>query len=160
MIWHFFKKDFNYLSLPFLSVLLILLLLLLFQQVLLQDSLQNEYTSTHIQLTHQQVVSSTMFVDTKVLHLMTLDCSTAHMFHYRWFVQLERTPSNQKLDLRPATVWSQTHSQKDLQQDMVVLRLTPMYTTDVYRLLTSCKQDAYISSKTSFTGGLFLCYNK
>ena len=37
-------------------------------------------------------------------------CSIAHMFHYKWFVQLERILSNQRLVSKQDTVWFQTHS--------------------------------------------------
>jgi hypothetical protein len=48
---------------------------------------------------------------TKALQLLTLVCSIAHTFHCKWFVQLVKILSNQKLDSRLVTVWSQTHSQ-------------------------------------------------
>ena len=65
----------------------------------------------------QVLVTSTTLLVTKVLLLMTLVYSTAHTFHYRWFVQLERTPSSQKSDLRLVTDWLLTHSQKVLLKD-------------------------------------------
>ena len=53
-------------------------------------------------LTQVLVISTTLLV-IRVHLLMMLVCSTAHTFHYRWFVQLERTVSNQKLALRLVT---------------------------------------------------------
>lgn len=51
------------------------------------------------------VISTTPLVTRVQAHLMLVS-STAHMFHYRWFVQLARIPSSQKLDLRLATASS------------------------------------------------------
>ena len=58
-------------------------------------------------------ISTTLLV-IRVLHLMTQVCSTAHTFLFRWFVQLERTPSNLRSDSRLVTVLLLTHSQKVL----------------------------------------------
>ena len=57
-------------------------------------------------------ISTTLLV-TRVLPLTTQVCSTALTFLSRWFVPLVRTPSNQKLDSRLVTAWSQIHSQKE-----------------------------------------------
>jgi len=88
---------------------------------------------------------------------MMLVCSTAHMFHYRWFVQLERTPSSQKLDLRQDTVLFQTHSLKVLLKDLDALLLTATAITSVLLFRTSCKSSLHTLERDSF-GGLFFCY--
>ena len=49
-------------------------------------------------------ISITLLV-IRALHLMTQVCSIAHTFLFRWFVQLERTPSSLRSDLRLVTVW-------------------------------------------------------
>ena len=46
---------------------------------------------------------NTMLSVTKEHHHMILECSTVHMYHYKWFVQLVKVLSNQKLDLRQDT---------------------------------------------------------
>ena len=116
-----------------------------------------EYTLTHIQQT--VLLNSTMLLDTKVHHHMTQDYSTAHTFHYRWFVLWERTPSSQKLDLRPDMVWLQTHSLKEQLKVLVELRRTQTATTRELRFLTSCKKKGYNSfcNNGDPTGSLFLC---
>ena len=59
------------------------------------------YTSILIPLTSlpqtELQVTSTMSLVIRVLPLMTLVCSIAHMFPSRWFVPLERTPSSPRL---------------------------------------------------------------
>ena len=50
-----------------------------FAGVLNADS---KYILTHISANSMQ--HNTMLLVTKVLHLMTLVCSTAHMYHYKW----------------------------------------------------------------------------
>jgi len=116
-----------------------------------------EYTSTHI-LQTVLIFSITLQVIRDLLLMMQV-CSIAHTFHYRWFVQLERIPSSQKLDLRLATAWSQTHSLKDLLLVLVALRPTLTYTTDVYKLRTLCKRVAYILYRDSPSGGSFFYLN-
>ena len=106
-----------------------------------------ESTSTHIQLTNQQVVSSIMLLVTKVLHLMMLVCSTAHTFLYRWFVQLEKIHSSQKSALRLVTESLRTHLPKVmfLTKVLVDLRLIQTVTTEEFKLRTLCKKKGYIS---------------
>ena len=108
----------------------------------------------------QTTVISTMLLDTKVLHHTMQDCSTAHTFHYRWFVQLEKTASSLKSDLRHVMVWLRTHSHKELPKDWVLLQRMPTVTTDVLLLRTLCKK--FISSllhKDSPSGGSFFYLN-
>ena len=83
--------------------------------------------------------------------------STAHTFHYRWFVLWEKTPSSQKLDLRQDTVLLQTHLLKEPHRDLVDYLLTRTDTTEEWLLKTLCKRDAYISSKRPIAGLFFLC---
>ena len=64
---------------------------------------------------------STMLLDIKVLHLMMLVSSTAHMFHYKWFVQLVRTASSPKLVSRPVMVWLLTHLPVLVQRPLIQL---------------------------------------
>ena len=101
-----------------------------------------------LKLLTQVLVISTMLLVIRVLHLMMLVCSTAHMFHYRWFVQLERIVSNQKLALRLVTESLRTHLQMVKVKVWAYFRLTLTATTDVLLLRTSCKRDAYISQET------------
>ena len=69
--------------------------------------------------------------------LMTQDCSTAHTFLYRWFVQLARTPSSQKSALRLATVSLPTHSLKEQHSPILVyLFVTAMSTIVALKLTT------------------------
>jgi len=100
---------------------------------------------------------STMLLDTKVLHLTMLVCSTAHTFLYRWFVQLERIHSSLRSALRLVTESLRTHLPKVQQLVLVLLELTTTSTTDVLLLRTSCKKKGYISSysKDPFTGVFF-----
>ena len=102
-------------------------------------SVSREFTSTHIQQT--LLLTSTTLLDTKDLLLMMLDCSIALTCLYRWFVLWERTPSNQKLDLRQDMVLLQTHSLKVQIKVLEDLRLTRTATTDVFKLRTSCNSD-------------------
>ena len=105
---------------------------------------------------HLQVVISITLLVTKEHLLMMQDYSTAHTFHYRWFVLWEKTPSSQKLDLRQDTVLLQTHLLKEPHRDLVDYLLTKTDTTEEWLLKTLCKQDAYISFKTLLREGLFL----
>ena len=93
------------------------------------------YTSILIHQTSS--LSNTTLLVIRVLHLMTLVSSIAHMFPSRWFVPLERTPSSLRSALRPATVLLLTPSQKALPL-AALLRLTPTATTEEYRFSTSC----------------------
>ena len=116
-----------------------------------------EYTLTHI----LQIVSltSTMLLDTKVHHLMTQDYSTAHTFHYRWFVQLDKTPSNQKLDLRPDTVWLQTHLLKVQLKVLVDLRLVLTATIRELQFRTLCNKILHILKEIPSGVSFFMCFN-
>jgi len=51
---------------------------------------------------------------------------------------LERTPSSLRLALRPATAWSQIHSLRVQLVDLVHFPPTQTYTTEEYKLRTSC----------------------
>ena len=102
-----------------------------------------------------QVVTSTMLLVIRVHLLMMLVCSTAHTFLYRWFVQLERIHSSQKLALRLVTESLRTHLPKDLIKVLVNSKLTQTATTGVLLLRTLCKRDAYISQETLLREGLF-----
>jgi len=86
----------------------------------------------------QQVVTSTTLLVIRVLPLMTQVYSTAHTFLFRWFVQLERTPSNQKSDSRPATAWSRTPLQKEPLSAQVASESTATATIVVLQSRTSC----------------------
>ena len=72
---------------------------------------------------------------------MTQDYSTAHTFHYRWFVLWERTPSSQKSDLRLVMVLFPTHLLKEQLQVLVVSLLIATDTTEELELTTSCNSD-------------------
>ena len=56
---------------------------------------------------------NTTLLDTKEHHHTMLVCSTAHTFHYKWFVQLGNTLSNQKSVLKLDMVSQQTHSTQE-----------------------------------------------
>jgi len=101
-----------------------------------------------------RVVTSTTLLVIRVLHLMTLVCSIAHTFLFRWFVQLARTPSNQKSDSRPATAWSRTHLQKEPPLAQVASESTATATTEELQSRTSC--DSYSQPSRPPSGGLFL----
>ena len=103
---------------------------------------------------HKEPTSTTLLV-IRVLHLMTLVCSTAHMFPSRWFVPLERTPSSPRLASRPAMVWLPTHSQKEPPKVWVVSRSTRTATTEEFKSRTSC--DSYSQTSGRPSGLLFLC---
>jgi len=68
----------------------------------------------------------------------TLVSSIAHTFLFRWFVQLTRTASNQRLASRHVTEWSQTHSLKVLQPVLVLLRRILTSTIVELSLTTLC----------------------
>ena len=85
------------------------------------------------------------------------DYSTAHTFHYRWFVLWERTPSSQKSDLRLVMVLFPTHLLKEQLQVLVVSLLIATDTTEELELTTSCNSDiTYFFNKETLTG-LFFC---
>ena len=115
------------------------------------------YTSILILLT--VLLTTTMLLVIRVLPLMMLVYSTAHTFHYRWFVLWERTPSSQKLDLRQDTVLLQTHLLKEPHRDLECYLLTKTDTTEEWLLKTLCKRDAYIFPKGALASSFFLCYH-
>ena len=86
--------------------------------------------------------------------------STAHTFHYRWFVQLVRILSNQKSVLKLVTVLHKTHSQL-LMLQMLSLGQTTIHTTDEYKSQTLCnhKKDLTVNLKGEFRTPLFLYLN-
>ena len=116
-----------------------------------------ECTSTHIQQT--LLLTSTTLQDTKVHHLTTQDYSTAHTFHYRWFVQLVKILSNQKSDSRLVMVLLLTHLRKVPTKVVEILILIRTATTDVFLLTTLCKQTLIWLNKETLFGSLFLCFD-
>jgi len=125
------------------------------------------YTSILMLLTLPLVMvpveTSTTLLVIRVLHLMTLVSSIAHTFLFRWFVQLEQTPSSPRLASRPATVLLLTHSLKVSPQEPVLLPLTRTATTEELLLKTSCDSSGCCGSgcptcpfRPPQRGGLFL----
>jgi hypothetical protein len=104
--------------------------------------------STSILMLQTTVLFSTTLLVIRVLHLMTLVYSTAHTFLFRWFVQLDRTPSNPRLALRPATAWSLTHSQKEPIRRSALSRLPPTATTVAFPSRTLCDPSGYTTTWT------------
>ena len=72
-------------------------------------TVSSKYMLTHIVRMFLQVNS--MLLDIKVLHLTIQVSSTAHMFLYKWFVQLVKIHSNLKLVSRLVTEWLRIHLQ-------------------------------------------------
>jgi hypothetical protein len=99
-------------------------------------------TLTHIRLT--SLPTSTTLLVIRVLPLTTLVYSTAHTFLSKWFVPLVRTPSSPRLDSRPATAWSPTHSLRALLLVLALLPRTSTATTEESRFKTSCDLDSHI----------------
>lgn len=93
------------------------------------------FTLILIQLTSVQVASSMLWV-IRVLAHMTQVCSIAHMFLFRWFVQLILTASSQRLASRPVMVWSPIHSFN--WTELATSTLTRTTTIVALRLLTLC----------------------
>ena len=85
---------------------------------------------------------------------MTLVCSTAHTFHYKWFVQLVNIHSNQRLDLRQDMVSQLTHSTQE--QSLPVLKVqsqllrTPTSTTEELKLQTLCNNKKLNETREGF----------
>ena len=102
-------------------------------------------------------IPSTTLLVIRVLLLMTLVCSTAHTFLFRWFVPLVRTPSNLRLDSRLATESLLTHSRKAPLLAQAHSPVTPTVTTDVLRFPTSCDSSSHISQRVF--GPSFFCLN-
>ena len=100
-----------------------------------------------------------MLLDTKVLHLMTLDYSTVLTFRSKWYVPSVRTPSSPKLALRPVMVSLPTHSLKEQPFPTDTSQLTTTATTEELLLRTSCDTDGYIpfTFQRDPYGSLFLC---
>ena len=69
---------------------------------------------------------------------MTLVCSIAPTFPFRWFAPLERTPSSPRLASRLATVSLRTPSLKAPKHNSANLTSTQTVTTDVLQLRTLC----------------------
>jgi len=91
---------------------------------------------------HMQDLTTLLWV-TKVLLRSTQVCSTAHTYHYRWFVRLGKTASSQKSGSKLVTAWYRTHSQMVLLQQLrVLLHRTPTSTTEefVYRTYSNNKK--------------------
>ena len=119
-----------------------------------------ESTLTHIPLT-ELPISITLLV-IRVLHLMTQVCSTAHTFLFRWFVQLERTPSSLRSDSRLVTVLLLTHSLV-LQVELIPAnsRLTTTVTTEESPSRTSCDpRFTYFTETPSGVSFFYLNTNK
>ena len=130
--------------------------MMLVTHLLVFFKVSTEYTLTHI--LQPVLLSSTMLLDTKVHHHTTQDYSTAHMFHYRWFVQLVRTPSSQKLDLRPDMVWLQTHSLKELIEVLVESRQIVTDTIRELQLQTLCNKILHILKEIPSGVSFFMCF--
>jgi hypothetical protein len=116
-------------------------------QVLCKASIA--YTSILIQvdITPVQTVVSTTLLVIRVHLLMTQVSSTAHMYPFRWYVQLVRTPSNQKLASRPVMVWLPTHSQKVWIKVSEDCKSMQTVTTEEFKSRTSCDSGLHISSE-------------
>jgi len=97
--------------------------------------------STSILILQTSLLTSTTLLVTKVLHLTTQVCSIAHTFLSRWFVQLARTPSSQKLASRRATAWLLTPSHRARHKVLAHSLLTLTATIVAFALRTSC--DSY-----------------
>jgi len=87
---------------------------------------------------------STTLLDIKEHHLTMLVCSTAHTFHYKWFVQLGNTLSNQKSVLKLDMVSQLTHSTQEQLQLLLRVRSPSLQIltsiTEELKLQTSCNQ--------------------
>ena len=115
--------------------------------------------STSILMLQTLLLISTTLLVIRVLAHTTQVSSTAHMYPSRWFVQLARTPSSQKLASRLATVSLQTHSQKAPAKVLALLRATATATTVALLSRTSC--DPFSQGYTRGSSDpLFLYLNK
>ena len=106
-----------------------------------------ECKSTHMQLPWPH--HSTTLLDIKEHHLTMLVCSTAHTFHYKWFVQLGNTLSNQKSVLKLDIVSQLTHST----QEQLLLLLRVRYPS--LQILTSITEE--LNSQTSCNQYNIIC---
>jgi len=113
---------------------------------------------TSILMLQTALLTSTTLLVIRALHLMTQVCSIAHMFPSRWFVPLERTPSNPRLALRPATAWSLTHSLKVRLSAQAHSLLMLTATTEESLLRTSC--DSYSQELIKDPSGSFFYTHK
>ena len=92
-------------------------------------------------------------------HHMMLVCSTAHTYHYKWFVQLVRTLSNQRLVSRQDMELLQTHS--ILEQLLLVtdgainISSVPTSITEKLKLLTLCNFFTYQPKEEGIYSPLF-----
>ena len=90
-------------------------------------SLEHSTGVTKFMLIHISVRQQlTLYVLVTKVHLLMMQVfSTAHTFHYRWFVRLLKVPFNQKLVSRHVTESYPIH----LDTPMVTEQLMPMVTT-------------------------------
>ena len=103
-------------------------------------------------------IPTTMLLVIRVLPHMTQVSSTAHMYPSRWSDQLVLTPSNQKLDLRLATVWLLTHSLFSLTV-LLTLRHLLLHATStivVLELRTSCDSRSQINTRGTERSPFFI----
>ena len=106
------------------------------QEIPLSEHSTEDIESTLIHISVLLLLTS-LLLDTKVLVHMMLECSTAHTFHYKWFVRLVKIPSSQRLGLRPDMVLSTTHlldQTKAHQHPLLVLSQPELtYTTELLK---------------------------
>jgi hypothetical protein len=95
---------------------------------------------------------------------MMLVSSTAHTFHYKWFVQLVRTHSNQKSVSKLDMVWLQIHLSEILRQMLCLLLQVLTSTTENLLFQTFCKNYGSLPSgntkNPSVEGFFFLVLQK
>ena len=101
-----------------------------------------ECTLTHI--LQMLLQNSTLSWVTKVLHLTMLVYSTAHMCRSKWFVQLVRIHSNQRLVSKQDTVLPRTHSQPLMQQTLHLVQMITS-TTEEYKWSTLCNNKSWVN---------------
>ena len=113
-----------------------------------------ECTLTHI--LQMLLQNSTLSWVTKVLHLTMLVYSTAHTCRFKWFVQLVRIHSNQRLVSKQDTVLPRTHSQPLMQQTLHLVQMITS-TTEECKWSTLCNNKSWVNqplkgetSETSF----------
>ena len=100
---------------------------------------------THMLLT--TLLLSTTLLVIRELHHMTLVFSTAHTFHCKWFVQLVRILSNQKLDLRQDMVLLKIHLLLVMQQMLLLVQMITL-TTEEFKSPTLCNNKKRFKRKT------------
>ena len=101
-----------------------------------------ECTLTHI--LQMLLQNSTLLWVTKVLHLTMLVYSTAHMCRFKWFVQLVRILSNQRLVSKQDTVLPRTHSQPLMQQMLHLVQMITS-TTEECKWSTLCNNKSWVN---------------